>query len=248
MNTKTANIGIYKILCVFSIVFCCAFTSIAQPGEQYVKAMYTKNKDNWYRTLTFTQQTGFYRNDSLIRTQTWYEWARFPFDLRIDVDSVNGGNKVFYLKDSTYRIRKHKIQSAVVDPNPFVFFLGGMYMLPYDSVTAHLTRNGYDLSLGGITNWQGRKTFIIGAANETDSAKNQFWIDAQHLYVVRIRLNSGKNLLDVQLSDHIKLNKAWSETYVKFYIDGRLLQTEKYSDLKPNVKISDEVFDVSRFR
>lgn len=63
-----------------------------------------------------------YRNDSLIRTNTWYEMARFPFELRIDVDSINGGNKTFYKKDSTYRIRKNKIASAAVDPNPFIFF------------------------------------------------------------------------------------------------------------------------------
>lgn len=95
----------------------------AQGGEQLVKAMHARYKDNWYRTLTFTPETGFYRNDSLLRQSTWYEAVRFPYELRIDVDSVNGGNKTIYKRDSTYRIRKGKIFSAAVDPNPFIFFL-----------------------------------------------------------------------------------------------------------------------------
>lgn len=238
-----------EICFLLTLVSLCITADLhAQTGEQYVKSMYSKYKNDWYRTLSFTQETGVYRKDSLIRKNTWYEFARFPYELRIDVDSVNGGNKTFYLKDSTYRVRGGKIRNAAVDPNPFVFFLGGMYMLPYDSVLSHLKRNHYDLTLGDVTNWQGRKTFIIGDSNGKDSVRNQFWVDAEHLYIVRIRLNSGKNLLDAHLSDHVKLKKGWSETQVKFYIDGELLQTEKYSDLKPDVELGDEVFDVSRFR
>lgn len=220
----------------------------AQTGEQYVKKMHARYTNNWYRTLSFTQETEIYKNDSLLRKSTWYEMARFPFELRIDVDSLNGGNRTIYKKDSTYRIRKNKIQAVTAESNPFIFFLGGMYMLPTDSVTSHLTRNGYDLSQGAVTDWQGRKTLLIGANNDKDSTQNQFWVDAEHLYIVRVILKSGTALLDVHLSGHIKLKKGWSETLVKFYRDGRLLQVEKYSELKPDVALTDEVFDVSSFR
>jgi hypothetical protein len=220
----------------------------AQGGEQLVKAMHTRYKDNWYRTLTFTQETGFYRNDSLLRQSTWYERVRFPYELRIDVDSVNGGNKTIYKKDSTYRIRKGKIFSAAVDPNPFIFFLGGMYMLPLDTVKATLKQNGYDLSQSAMTDWGGRKTLVVGAGTGTDTTRNQFWVDAKEFYIVRILLKSGGKLLDVRLSEHTKLPKGWSETRVDFYIDGKLLQTEKYRDLKIDEVIPDAVFDVSQFR
>jgi hypothetical protein len=220
----------------------------AQSGEKYVEQMHARNKDNWYRSLTFTQDTEFYRNDSLIRKQVWYEMVRFPYELRIDVDSISGGNKTYYKKDSTYRIRKNKIAGAGVDPNPFIFFLGGMYMLPLDTVKAQLKQNGYDLSLGGITNWKGRKTFIIGAANDTDTSRNQFWVDAQHLYIVRVKLKLGNTAFDIHLLDHQKLDKGWSETTVRFYREGKLLQTEKYRDIKTDVKLGDEVFDVEKYR
>ncbi len=219
-----------------------------QAGKDYVKKMHSRYHNNWYKTLTFTQETGMYRNDSLTRTNTWYEMVRFPFELRIDVDSINGGNKTFYKKDSTYRIRNNKIVSVAVDPNPFIFFLGGMYMLPLDSVYATLNRNGYDLSLGAATTWQGRKGFMIGAATDKDTSRNQFWIDAEHLYVVRTIVKIGNAFYDVHLSGHQKLNKGWSETEVRFYRNGQLLQVEKYRDIKADVLLTDEVFDVSRFR
>lgn len=220
----------------------------AQTGEQYVKAMHARYKDSWFRTLSFTQETEIYKNDSLLRKSTWYEMARFPFELRIDVDTLNGGNRTVYKKDSTYRIRKNKIQAVTADPNPFIFFLGGMYMLPKDSVMAHLTQNGYDLLLGAVTDWQGRKTLVIGAGNDKDTTRNQFWVDAEHLYIVRVILKSGTALLDVHLSGHVKLRKGWSETLVKFYRDGHLLQVEKYSNLQPDVVLPDAIFDINKFR
>ncbi|RYY70890.1 MAG: hypothetical protein EOO13_05015 [Chitinophagaceae bacterium] len=210
--------------------------------------MHHKHHNKWYKTLTFTQDTEIYRNDSLLRKSIWYESARFPFELRIDVDSINGANKTFYKKDSTYRIRNNKIQNVSVDPNPFIFFLGGMYMLPLDTVLTQLRRSGYDLSRGITVSHQGRKTYIVGANSEHDSTANQFWVDAENLYIVRIQLKMGQTSLDVHLNDHVKLSKGWSETTVKFYRDGHLLQVEKYRDLKADTALSDEVFDVARFR
>jgi hypothetical protein len=237
----------YRLTLLFA--FCSMVTvANAQTGNQTVEKMHARYHNKWYKTLSFTQETGIYRNDSLIRKNTWYEMARFPFELRIDVDSLNGGNRIYYKQDSTYRIRKGKIQVAMVDPNPFVFFLGGMYMLPLDSVKSHLKTNGYDLSMGTTTTWQGRKTFVVGESNAGDSSKNQFWVDAENLYIVRVKLKMGKDFFDVQLSDHVKLARGWSETSVKFYRNGLLLQTEKYSNLNPDVVLTDDIFDISRFR
>lgn len=229
--------------------FVCFSTVIqAQAGEQYVKKMHARYADNWYKTLRFTQDTEIYRNDSIIRKNVWFEVARFPHELRIDIDSVSGGNKIIYKKDSTYRIRKHRIQSVAVDPNPFVFFLGGMYMLPFDSVVASLTRNGYNLALGAETMWQGRKTLIVGAGNDKDLTSNQFWVDAENMHIVRVLLKSGQAALDVHLSGHVKLKKGWSETLVKFYRDGQLLQVERYRDIQPDAIVKDDEFEVEKFR
>ena len=176
-------------------------------GEDIVTRMHKRYSNNWYRTLSFTQDTEIYRNDSLIRKAVWYEMARFPYELRIDVDSISGGNKVIYKKDSTYRIRQNKLQGVTADSNPFIFFLGGMYMLPLDSVRSALQKNGYDLSKGSRSNWEGRKVFIVGAGNDKDSTSNQFWVDAEHLYIVRVKVKMGNTALDVHMSGHQKLSK-----------------------------------------
>ncbi|RYZ98168.1 MAG: hypothetical protein EOP47_19965 [Sphingobacteriaceae bacterium] len=239
---------LYKIFPLLAAVLLFSTALQAQTGQQYVTKMHQQHANNWYRTLSFTQDTEIYKNDSLLRKSVWYEWARFPYELRIDVDSVNSGNKTIYKKDSTYRIRKHKIQTVSVDPNPFVFFLGGMYMLPLDTVLSSLTANGYDLSLASQTTWQGRKTFIIGAGSSNDLSRNQFWVDAEDLYIVRIVLKAGPVSLDVHLSNHVKLSKGWSETLVKFYRDGKLLQVEHYRNLQPDAAMSDDIFAVEKYR
>lgn len=231
---------------VFGLVF--LQDTQAQKAETFVKSMYAKNSKNWYRTLTFTQDTEFYRGDSIFRKSVWYEMVRFPFELRIDVDSIAGGNKTIYKKDSTYRIRNHKLAQAGVDHNPFIFFLGGMYLLPPDSVFSTLKKEGYDVSKGISTNWNGRKTFIVGANNPSDSTSNQFWVDEKDLYIVRVITKLGKDALDVHLSNHVKLKKGWSETYVRFYLRGKLIQTERYRDIKTDVELPDEVFNVDRYR
>lgn len=219
-----------------------------QTSEQFVKKMYAKNSGKWYRTMTFTQDTEVYRGDSVYRKSVWYEMVRFPFELRIDVDSIAGGNKTIYKKDSTYRIRNKKLAQAGVDHNPFIFFLGGMYHLPVDSVFSTLRKENYDIKKGAMTVWKGRKTFVVGADHATDSTSNQFWVDAKDLYIVRVVTKLGKDVLDVHLSDHVKLKKGWSETFVRFYLRGKLIQTEKYRDIKTDMVLGNDVFDINPYR
>ncbi len=220
----------------------------AQHAEDVVKSMYKKYSGNWYKTMTFTQDTDLYRGDTVFRKSVWYEMVRFPFELRIDVDSVKGGNKTIYKKDSTYRIRNHKLVNAGVDHNPFIFFLGGMYHMPLDSVFTTLKKEGYDVSRSSKTKWKGRNTFIVGAENDKDTSSNQVWVDTENLYIVRVITRLGKDVLDVHLSEHMKLKKGWSETFVQFYLRGKLIQTEKYRDIKTDVALSDDVFDINNYR
>lgn len=244
MIVPTLKRSIIALLLVMSVLQ----DSQAQTGERFVKSMYEKYSKQWYRTMTFTQDTELYRSDSVFKKSVWYEMVRFPYELRIDVDSIAGGTKTIYKKDSTYRIRNHKLVQVGKDHNPFIFFLGGMYHLSLDSVFATLKKETYDITKGAITDWNGRKTFIVGADNANDSISNQFWVDAKDLYIVRVKTKLGKDVLDVHLSQHVKLKKGWSETYVRFYIRGKLLQTERYRDIKTDVELTDDVFDIGRYR
>jgi hypothetical protein len=49
-----------------------------------VKKMYSRYHSKWHTSLTFTQTTGRYRNDTLVKTDIWHERIVYPDMLRID--------------------------------------------------------------------------------------------------------------------------------------------------------------------
>jgi hypothetical protein len=238
MNPKTL------LICLTAPMF--IGFSYAQPGDEYLHKMYNAHKGKWYKTFTFVQRTEFYRNDSLVRTATWYEAAIFPHDFRIDMEDPKNANAVIYKRDSTYRFQKGQLARVTAGTNPFTFILGGMYLVPYDSVKAHLQKDGYDLTKGYTTSWQGRKTYVVGAL-PNDTTSKQMWIDARHLYLVRTLETDRGTQIDAHMSDQVKVGKGWSETKVVFYFNGKLRQMEFYSDIKGDVKLDPRLFDPAWF-
>lgn len=231
-------------MAVFLFYSNCTFS---QSGEELVKKMHGKYYGRWYRTFTFVQTTEMYRNDSLIRTSTWYEAAHFPYQFRIDLGDPKDGNAVIYLEDSTYRFQNHNLRSVAAGTNPFTFLLGGMYAVPLDLALAKLTKQGYDLSKAYSTTMDGRKIFVVGAANDADGLSNQFWVDSEHNYIVRTIDSDNGNRLDAKTSGHVQLKNGWSETQVYIYVNGKLRQVEKYADLKADVPLDDRLFDPKHF-
>ena len=235
-----------KIVMAILVLLLLKNSMYAQSGKEYLRKMYDHNKDKWYRTFTFVQTTEFYRNDSLLRTATWYEAAHFPYDFRIDIDVPQKGNAVIYKKDSTYRFQNGLLRGVTAGTNPFTFVLGGMYCVPFQVVEEQMQKDGYDLTKAYTTQWNGRKTYVIGAL-QGDTASKQMWVDAKEFYTVRTMEIDGNTHIDARMSDHIKVGKGWSETKVVFYFNGKLRQVEKYANVKGDVELDDRIFDPTLF-
>jgi len=145
MFKKICKNFVFRNLCL-AIFFLISKGAFSQSGEDLVRKMHAKYFGRWYRTITFVQTTEIYRNDSLIRTSTWYEAAHFPYQFRIDLGDPKDGNAVIYLEDSTYRFQNNNLRSVTAGTNPFTFLLGGMYAVPLDSALFKFKHQGYDLS------------------------------------------------------------------------------------------------------
>jgi hypothetical protein len=167
--------------------------------------------------------------------------------LRIDRGDASLGNTAIYTKDSTIAFQNGKRQGARGETNPFIFFLGGMYHLPVNDCIAKLYSDGYDLSKSYETTWKGKDAYVLGADNVNDTASNQVWVDKKNLYVVRIVQKRGNNFLDVHLADHIKAGGGWSETFVEFFLKGKLIQTEKYMNVVADRPMSVKLFDKDNY-
>ncbi|MFA6088044.1 hypothetical protein [Mucilaginibacter sp.] len=232
-----------KYLFLITVISLIGFTTTKSTTSTTVlQKMYSRYHNKWHTSLTFNQTTGRYRNDSLIKNDTWYERIVYPDMLRIDFGSVNSGNGVIYRGDSSYSFRNNKVIRAARGENELIFFLGGMYFKTFDQLLAHFAELHFDLSKFHESSWKGKPVYVLGAEKDDDTL-NQLWIDKDKLVAVRYFKFDKGTKTEATFEEHKMLNGAWSETLCKFFINDKLLQTETYHDIVANTPIDKNVFD-----
>ena len=215
-------------------------------GEKILMQMYQRYAGKWYKDFSFTQTTENYRNDSLIKTSTWYEAIVFPDNFRISFGDIKDGNAMIQKKDSVFNFRKGKLVRRGPRGEDLTFLLGGMYFIPFDSTKARMLREGYDFSKAHESIWNGKKVYVLGTATD-DEKGNQLWIDKGKLIVVRFIKTENGGKEEALFKDHQKFGGGWSETATDFFINDKLVQKEKYFDCKANAGIDAKLFDVNNF-
>ncbi|HSQ43584.1 MAG TPA: hypothetical protein VLM16_01225 [Ginsengibacter sp.] len=223
-------------------------TSLINPpgGRDILKKMHDRYAGKWYKTFSFNQTTEIYRNDSLKRTETWYENIQFPNDFRIDFGNPDSGNAVIFKNDSSYLFRNSERTSVRPNDDDLLFLLGGMYFYPFDSILIKMKSFGYDLNKFHENVWKGMPVYVIGAGKNQDSL-NQIWIEKENFSPVRLLKYENNIKEEALFENHVKLDGGFTETLVYFYINNKLIQVEKYHDLKANVEINAAIFDTENF-
>jgi hypothetical protein len=229
----------------FSAIILCLllrFVHKNATSTEVLQSMYSRYHGQWHKSLTFNQTTERYRNDSLIKTSTWYETIVYPDLLRIDFDSLKSSAGVIFRHDSTYVFRGGKIVRSTKDENELIFFLGGMYSMSFDKVLAHFADLHYDLTKFHTSTWKGKPVYVLGADKDGDKV-NQLWIDQGGLFAVRFIKYDGGTKEEGFFEQQVPLKNAWSETKCNFYINDKLLQVESYHDLTPDAPVDMRMFD-----
>ena len=228
------------------LIMSMAAKPVADGGQDVLQKMYRQYSGKWYKTFTFNQTTEVYRNDSLRRSETWYEAAIFPDKFRIDFGNVDSGNAVVFKGDSSYNFRKGKLRATRKDANDLTFLLGGMYFYTYGQVLVKIKELGYDLSKSYETNWKGKPVYVIGAAADGEKV-NQLWIEKDRLIILRFIKYDNNRKEEGVLENHIKAGNGWTETKVTVYVDDKLVQKEQYHDFKANPALEESLFDPAAF-
>jgi hypothetical protein len=218
-----------KLFAILPLLFCVA--AVRAGEDPVLKQMYDKYRGKWHRSLRFIQETERYRNDTLISKATWYETMVYPLSFRIDFGVPDSGNCVIFRNDSAYIFKAGVLAKSRVDSNELLLMLGGMYFAPsYDEVVRRFYNMGYDVGRQCTSKLNGNSVYVIGA-NDTAEKVNQVWVDKKHLCVVKhVKYEDGKKQ-EAIFEGHQKLGDAWCETLVSFYVDGKLLQKERYNDV-----------------
>lgn len=232
----------------FALAIICLGTAFKtfNNSEYILRKMHERFEGKWYKTFSFNQTTEVYRNDTLLRSETWYENIKFPGEFRIDFGNPDSGNAVIFKNDSSYLFRKSKLARVGQDKNDLLFLLGGMYFYPFDTVIAKMNSFGYDLSKFHEDTWNGEPVYVIGAGKDEISI-NQIWVKKKNYSPVRLLKYENNAKEEALFEKHVPLGGGFTETLVHFYINDKLIQVEKYHDLKDNLAIDDAIFDPNNF-
>lgn len=247
MDNKTLSMSSKMLLSSLAIIWSGLLSVNAQQtGTDLVKNMYARYAGKWHHSLSFTQRTEFYSNDSLKGNQTWYESIVFPDQFRIDFGSKDSGNAVIFKGDSSYSFKKGKLQAVRLNNSDLLFLLGGLYFYPLDQTLQKLKTLGYDLDKIHPDHWKGKAVWVLGDSG-TGKKANQLWIDAENLFLVRMIEFTGNRKEEGLFDSHIFIAGGWTETKASFYFNDRLAQVETYRDCVANKIPDPHIFDPAHF-
>lgn len=210
-------------------------------GPELIAHMRARYQGKWYRTLTFTQKTTLPNG----KIETWYEALQLPGKLRIDIAPLDSMNTILFRGDSVYQFEHGMLKSAKALVHPLMVLGFDVYQAAVEETVHKLQGLNFDLSKLHQREWQGRKTYVVGA-ERGDSTSPQFWIDAERLYFVRSFEPSKQNpgvVNETRFEKYVPLAGGWVETEVHFLSDGKQRAKEEYSNWKANVALNPGIFD-----
>jgi len=239
-------------LSLFSLVFAIApatFAAKITTTDELVQSMQKKYSKSWYKTATFVQKTTNIDKDGNQKVETWYEAMSLPGSLRIDFTPTKDGNGILFTNSQIYVFKNGKVDSNRPNVHPLMVLGFDIYRLPQTDVIEKLKGLKFDLSIFREDTWQGRPVYVAGA-KAGDLHSPQFWIDQKNLYFVRMIRPAGKDgaqTQETQFNKYQKLGGGWMSPEVIFSVDGKVVTTEEYSELRANVTLDPKLFDPTSF-
>ena len=221
-----------------------SYAKISNTNE-LIAAMQKKYGQSWYKTATFVQETTNVQPDGTSKVETWYEAMMVPGSLRIDFTPTTAGNGILFTDGKIFVFKDGKIDTTRAFDHPLLILGFDIYRTPASDVTSKLQAMKFDLSQFREDTWQGRPVYVVGA-KVSDLHSAQFWIDQENLYFVRMLRPGGKDgtqTQETQFNKYQKLGGGWMAPEVIFMIDGKVVTTEKYSDIRGDMTLDPKLFD-----
>jgi len=222
-------------------------------GEEVVRTMHDRYAGKWYRTLSFVQHNTEYLPGDSVKRSIWFERASIPGTLRIDFrdgPTTPTGNGILFSNDSQYVVQGDTVAQAIAFVHPLMVLGFDVYAQTAERTLQQLRQLGFDLSTVHEDTWQGRPVWVVGA-KAGDLHTRQFWVDRERLVFVRL-LEPGRRdttaTTEIQFNDYRAFGSAWVSAQVLFLANGQRRFLEEYADIKTDVAIGPEVFDVRRWK
>lgn len=217
--------------------------------EELVQALQAKYAKSWYKTATFVQKTTNIDKDGNQKVEIWYEALSVPGSLRIDFTPTKDGNGILFTNGQIYSFKNGKVENNRAFVHPLMILGFDMYRLQQADVLEKLKGLKFDLAIFREDTSQGRPVYVVGA-KAGDLHSPQFWIDQKNLYFVRMLRPVGRDgaqTQETQFNKYQKLGGGWISPEVIFMIDGKIVTTEEYSEMKVGMTLDSKLFDPQYF-
>ena len=218
-------------------------------GETLLRAMHGRYQNNWYETLTFTQKSTTHNDDGTDKSEIWHEAMLLPGNLRIDIGPPADGNGMLVANGALTSFQNGKAS----DPHPFVHMLlvlgFDVFRQPTQATVDQIKGQGFDLTKLREDSWDGESVYVVGA-DKGDLKSKQFWVEKKRLLFVRMiapdRRDAAKTA-DSRFADYRQLPVGWVAARVEFFVAGKNVFTEEYSEIQTNPKLDPAIFDRRQF-
>lgn len=216
-------------------------------AEELIRAMYQRYAGKWYANFGLTQKVRVFKDGKLDREEIWTEIIQLPGRVRSTIGDPAAGNAEIYVTDTNYVFRNRALVRQAKVVHTVLLFGFDVYCQPPEKTITRAQEAQIDLGLIHETVWHNRPVYVAGAKNG-DLSSNQFWIDREHLYCVRLIRKSGPSVLEVELNKYERLGGGWIATELVFKRDGQVSTTEEYLSYEILDRIAAETFNVREFK
>jgi outer membrane lipoprotein-sorting protein len=239
-----------RIFLAILILASTAFSQSLSTAEEVLAAMHAHYADNWYRTLTFDQESITHKPDGTSTSAIWHEALMLPGRLRIEFGDPSAGNGALFVNDHQYVYKDGKLASDKPRVHPLLVLGFDVYAQPVTKTVQQLKDLHIDLSALHEEKLQGR-TMLVSGAKAGDLRSPQFWIDKERLYFVRLLQPDEKDpsaTEDIRFEDYRQVKGGgWVAEHVIVYSNDKLVFEEKYSNVKVDPPLRDQLFDAKDF-
>jgi hypothetical protein len=220
------------IYILFGAVLLSSCTSRVNTTTELVEKMISTYSGKWFREISFEQTTSFFKKGEIVRTESWCETYQYPGKLLIEFDKFGSGSGQLYRNDSVYKFTEHQMDTCYPIIHDLVVLSMDIYHLQPGIALSRIKEMGYDIDKFYTHTYNGREVYVVGASSENDTS-DQFWIDKEHLYFVKMLKNYEWGIQEVVFDNYLELSEnGWIEQEVRFYINGTLYMTEKYYNIE----------------
>lgn len=229
-----------------------ATPSAAEPvittGRELLQAMHARYEGKWFRTLSFLQNNTLYSASGGEQKTQWLEHMIVPGKLRIDYLPLANHSGVLYEGGQVHSFDNGRRTQSQPGMNPLLLLGFDVYAQPVEVTARALDSLGFDLGIMHLTDWQGRRTIVIGAT-PGDTTTRQFWVDAERLLFVRLlQPNPARTIVSEQrFNRYTDINGYPIAVEVLMLRNGRPYFKEEYTDVRVNQSVAPELFDPARW-